>query len=224
MSTRTALLLLLFLTLFSGAAFSQVMSLTATDGASIGINIDDIVIVRPLDAGGAIILYGQPSVQQKVTQSVSTIESNACGKLVQLDIAESRNVALVTKHALIPVGQILKVIPNTAGKALLYMKAPNGAVYTTARTYTAVLAAISDCVGGSGGSGTSGEANYQQLTVTGSVINSTQTLPATDRNWRIDLYRTGVRMRYITDFTVVGNTITLILAAAAEDFSLVIHN
>lgn len=220
MNIRTTLFLLaLFI---AGHTSAQVMSLTAVGGASIGINIDDIVIVRPI-TGGSIILYGQPQAQQKVTQDVATILSRSCGKLVQLDIRESRNVALFTEDALVPIQLILKVIPDAASKALLYMKIPNGAVYTTAISYSATVATIDDCMGGGGG-GTSGAANFQSFTVTGSTIASTQTLPATDRNWRIDLYRSGVRMTYLTDFTVVGNTITLVLAGAAEDFTLIVHN
>lgn len=60
--------------------------------------------------------------------------------------------------------------------------------------------------------------------MTGSAITPTATLPASDREWKMHLFRTGVRMQYLKDFTISGGNINLVLAAQNEDFTLIIEN
>jgi hypothetical protein len=59
---------------------------------------------------------------------------------------------------------------------------------------------------------------------TGTNLTPTASIPATNREWKIDLYRTGVRMQYLQDFTISGSDIVLTLAASNEDFVLIITN
>ncbi len=66
---------------------------------------------------------------------------------------------------------------------------------------------------------------YEEFgSVTGTTITPADPLPAVDRAWRINLFRTGVRMQYLKDFTVSGSNIILTLPAAAEAFMLIIEN
>ena len=65
---------------------------------------------------------------------------------------------------------------------------------------------------------------YEEFTgVTGSTITPTGAIPASNRNWRINLYRSGIRLQYIKDFTISGGAINLVLAAQNEDFTLIIE-
>ena len=58
--------------------------------------------------------------------------------------------------------------------------------------------------------------------VLGDTISPSITLPATDRDWRINLYRTGVRMTYGLDFTISGSDILLTVAGQDEAFFLIV--
>lgn len=58
---------------------------------------------------------------------------------------------------------------------------------------------------------------------TGTTLTPTNPIPSSERDWRIDLYRTGVRMQYLQDYTISGSDIVLTLAATTEDFVLIIH-
>lgn len=58
--------------------------------------------------------------------------------------------------------------------------------------------------------------------VTGSTLIPGQTIPATQRDWRLNLFRSGIRMTYLKDFTVSGSNLTLVVAAEAEPFTLII--
>ena len=58
--------------------------------------------------------------------------------------------------------------------------------------------------------------------VTGSTISPGLSLPATDRDWRINLYRTGVRMTYGLDFTISGTDILLTVDGQDEAFILIL--
>lgn len=71
-----------------------------------------------------------------------------------------------------------------------------------------------------------GSKDYEEFdNVSGSNITPiTSTIPATNREWRINLYRTGVRLTYLKDFTVSGSDLVLVVAAQAEDFVLIIEN
>lgn len=55
---------------------------------------------------------------------------------------------------------------------------------------------------------------------TGTVINTTGPLPVTNTQNRIIIFRTGVKLREGVDYTLSGNTITLILAAQSESFTV----
>jgi hypothetical protein len=62
---------------------------------------------------------------------------------------------------------------------------------------------------------------YEAFTsVIGDTISPTISLPATELDWRINLYRTGVRMTYGLDFTVSGSDIVLTVAGQDEAFLL----
>lgn len=58
--------------------------------------------------------------------------------------------------------------------------------------------------------------------VSGDTISPSITLPATDREWRINLYRTGVRMTYGLDFTISGGDIVLTVPGQDEAFFLLV--
>ena len=58
--------------------------------------------------------------------------------------------------------------------------------------------------------------------ISGNTISPAITLPATNREWRINLYRTGVRMTYGLDFTISGSDILLTVAGQDEAFFLLI--
>lgn len=60
--------------------------------------------------------------------------------------------------------------------------------------------------------------------VSGSTITTTNTIPATERNWRINLYRDGVRLRYLKDYSISGSVFTLYVTATSENFTLIIEN
>jgi len=135
---------------------AQILSLTDKEGNAIAINVDDIALVRPLAAGGSVIMYAEPLVYQIVSQSTSVIRSNSCSKLLQLDIIEKPGTTIMTTGALVPVKQILRVRPNAAGKGLLYIKNPHDRIYQTALSYTAVVALVVDCIAGSGATYTAG--------------------------------------------------------------------
>ena len=58
--------------------------------------------------------------------------------------------------------------------------------------------------------------------VLGDTISPSITLPATERDWRINLYRTGVRMTYGLDFTITSGDIHLTVAGQDEAFFLIV--
>lgn len=58
--------------------------------------------------------------------------------------------------------------------------------------------------------------------VTGNTITPTLDIPETAREWRINLYRTGVRMTYGLDYTISGDDIVLTVAGQDEAFVLII--
>jgi len=70
----------------------------------------------------------------------------------------------------------------------------------------------------------SGGDEYYEIfeSITGSTITPALTIPATDREWRINLYRTGVRMTYGLDFTITDDDIVLTVAGQDEAFVLII--
>ena len=66
--------------------------------------------------------------------------------------------------------------------------------------------------------------SYEEFTsVTGSTLTPAATIPATNRDYRINLYRSGIRMTYIKDFTISGANISLVLAADGEYFALIME-
>lgn len=66
---------------------------------------------------------------------------------------------------------------------------------------------------------------YQEIEgVTGLEITSSNPFPSVERNWRINLYRDGLRLRYLKDYSISGSTITLYVPALAENFTLIIEN
>jgi hypothetical protein len=68
-----------------------------------------------------------------------------------------------------------------------------------------------------------GNENYEAYSsITGSTITPSIPLPATGRDWRINLYRTGVRMTYGLDFTISGGDIVLTVAGQDEAFFLLV--
>lgn len=68
-----------------------------------------------------------------------------------------------------------------------------------------------------------GNEEYEAFaSVTGSTITPTLDIPATDREWRINLYRTGVRMTYGLDFSISGDDIVLTVPGQDEAFVLII--
>lgn len=70
-----------------------------------------------------------------------------------------------------------------------------------------------------------GSQTYEEFpNVTGTTITPADAIPASDRALRINLYRTGVRMTYLTDYTISGSDIVLTLAATNENFVLIINN
>lgn len=150
-------LLSLFLSLITIGLSAQVIGLTnASDSKGIAVNLDDIVIVRPQTGGSALVQYGDPVVNLPVTQSTGTIASAGCGKLVTIAIVETVGGNQVTTNVLLPVLGIIKMNPNTAGKAVMTMRRPVGKTYTSALSYTAVLAAVEACLGDGGGGGGGG--------------------------------------------------------------------
>lgn len=56
--------------------------------------------------------------------------------------------------------------------------------------------------------------------ITGNTINAAGTLPTTNTIKRIVLYRTGVKMREGVDYTVSGNTLSLVVGGLAESFTI----
>jgi hypothetical protein len=75
--------------------------------------------------------------------------------------------------------------------------------------------------GGSGGG--VAPTYYQEVdALAGNIINTANPLPTMSQGQKINLYRSGVRMRYLKDFTISGSTqIVLVLAADNEDFTLI---
>lgn len=75
--------------------------------------------------------------------------------------------------------------------------------------------------GGSGGG--VGPTYYEEHDgFTGSIINTSHPLPTMNQAYKISLFRSGVRMRYLKDFTITGaSQITLVLSADNEDFTLI---
>ena len=68
-----------------------------------------------------------------------------------------------------------------------------------------------------------GDESYEIFeSITGSTITPALAIPATDREWRINLYRTGVRMTYGLDFTITDDDIVLTVAGQDEAFVLII--
>lgn len=60
--------------------------------------------------------------------------------------------------------------------------------------------------------------------VSGTTITTANTIPATEKNWRINLYRDGVRLRYLKDYSISGSVFTLYVSATSENFTLIIEN
>lgn len=73
--------------------------------------------------------------------------------------------------------------------------------------------------------GGSGSKTYEEFAgVTGTTISPADAIPASNREYRVNLYRSGIRMQYIKDYTVSGSDLVLVLAATGEDFVLIIEN
>ncbi|MCC6460467.1 MAG: hypothetical protein IT260_08355 [Saprospiraceae bacterium] len=58
--------------------------------------------------------------------------------------------------------------------------------------------------------------------VSGNTISPSISLPVTERDWRINLYRTGVRMTYGLDFIIAGDDIVLTVPGQDEAFFLLV--
>ena len=56
--------------------------------------------------------------------------------------------------------------------------------------------------------------------VTGNNITAAGTLPTSNTIKRVVLYRTGVKMREGVDYTISGNTISLVVGGLAESFTI----
>lgn len=94
----------------------------------------------------------------------------------------------------------------------------NSATHQTVPTSKAVKEYFMSFTGGTGAAQL-----YENLgTVSGSTISTSTAIPATGREWRVNLYRTGIRMVYGVDYTISGSTITLALSADAEQFTLIV--
>lgn len=66
---------------------------------------------------------------------------------------------------------------------------------------------------------------YEEIeAVTGLTLASSNPFPSSERNWRINLYRDGLRLRYLKDYSISGSTITLYVPALSENFTLIIEN
>lgn len=68
-----------------------------------------------------------------------------------------------------------------------------------------------------------GTESFENLgSINGSTITPTLPLPATERDRRINLFRTGVRMTYGLDFTINGGDIELTVPGQDEAFILIV--
>ncbi len=70
--------------------------------------------------------------------------------------------------------------------------------------------------------GTATESFENLGSISGSTITPALPLPATEREWRINLYRTGVRMTYGLDFIISGADIELTVPGQNEAFILIV--
>jgi hypothetical protein len=59
--------------------------------------------------------------------------------------------------------------------------------------------------------------------LSGTTITSANPFPSSEREWRVNLYRDGLRLRYTKDFTISGSAITLLVSASSENFTLIIE-
>lgn len=58
--------------------------------------------------------------------------------------------------------------------------------------------------------------------VSGTAISPTLTLPGAGQEWRVNLYRSGIRMTLNKDYIISSGTVTLYNAADAEPFYLIV--
>jgi len=112
------------------------------------------------------------------------------------------------------VGGLVAYIPTPSGNAsnrMEFITDPDGQVWYIDATGAAVK------LGGG-----SGMQEYEDLgLITGTTINPAITLPTDHKEWRINLYRSGVRMTYGKDFSSMTD-IELVVEADNEPFTLIV--
>lgn len=146
----------------------------------------------------------------KVTQKIVLDSREVTSISIDTTLATATDQQLVTAKAVRAYacklgGRPVSSNAPTTGQALVW----NGTRWGPA-----------DVSGGGGGVTKS----YEEFDgVTGTTIAVAATIPATDRDYRINLYRSGIRMQYLKDFTVSGTNIILVLAADDEDFTLIME-
>lgn len=113
------------------------------------------------------------------------------------------------------VGGFINYVPTSSGNLnnrVEFVTDPNGSVWY---------------IDGSGNAIKLNQSNNAQLyedlgNITGDIIEPTATLPSSGAEWRINLYRSGVRMTYGKDYSVTTGQIVLNLEALDEPFILII--
>lgn len=113
------------------------------------------------------------------------------------------------------VGGFIAYVPTPSGNAnnrIQFVTDPNGAVWY---------------IDGAGNAIKLNQASNTQVyedlgNITGDIIEPAATLPSSGAEWRINLYRSGVRMTYGKDFAVTTGQIVLNLEALDEPFILII--
>jgi hypothetical protein len=178
-------------------------TITAAGSVIAGRVVDPSGQLSALPSGMAAIY--QPSALRRVSPFISGLSASLLGCLQTFTNLKIDSTAVQTDATLSGDGSIgvpLKIAQQgaTSGQTLQW----NGSNWAPAN-------------------GAAGLESYEAFAaVTGATISPTLSLPATDRDWRINLYRTGVRMTYGLDFTISGSDIILTVDGQDEAFILIL--
>ncbi|MEZ4941833.1 MAG: hypothetical protein R3D58_13215 [Saprospiraceae bacterium] len=208
---------------FAGSQISQAQHprlIVFSSNKCYELPIDTITSAGSIIAGRAVDLSGQlaaipsgmaaiyhPSVLRRVSPFISGLSASLQSCLQTFTNLKIDSVGIATDATIAGDGSMdapLKIAQQ--GASLNQVLKWNGTTWQPANE-----------------SGGSSNESFEDLgSISGATISPESTLPETDRDWRISLYRTGVRMTYGLDFTISGGDIILTVPGQDEAFILIV--
>lgn len=141
--------LVFLLVLFSFAIQAQTIKLTSA-GQPVSLSIQDIILVRPGPSNTSIVVYNAINQKRNVSETMSTIKSNSCSKLIQLSVYENVSGSEQLSTLLFNVDWVAQIDPTADNKAIVTLRTVPKTTYKTTLSYTSVSNTFSACITGGG--------------------------------------------------------------------------